>query len=57
MHLCGLARDYCVLWSAQDAVDAGFRARLLWPLTRPVTPEGDAPTRTALQAAGIGLDA
>ncbi len=57
VHLCGLARDYCVLWSAQDAVDAGFRARFLWPLTRPVTPEGDAPTRTALQAAGIGLDA
>ena len=57
VHLCGLARDYCVLWSAQDAVDAGFRARFLWPLTRPVTPEGDVPTRTALQAAGIGLDA
>ncbi|MDH5830776.1 nicotinamidase [Luteimonas sp. M1R5S18] len=53
VHLCGLARDYCVLWSAQDAVAAGFRVRFLWDLTRPVTPEGDAPTRAALDAAGI----
>lgn len=57
VHLCGLARDYCVLWSAQDAVDAGFRARFLWELTRPVTPEGDAPTRAALEVAGVALAA
>ena len=55
VHLCGLARDYCVLWSAQDAADAGLRVRFLWDLTRPVTPEGDAPTRAALEAAGIGI--
>lgn len=53
VHLCGLARDYCVLWSAQDAVAAGFRVRLLWDLTRPVTPTGDGPTQAALQAAGV----
>src|SRR5690606_3483927 len=52
VHLCGLARDYCVLWSAQDAIEAGLRASVLWELTRPVTPEGDAPTRAALGAAG-----
>ena len=57
VHLCGLARDYCVLWSAQDAADAGFRVRFLWDLTRPVTPEGDAPTRAALDAAGVALAA
>ena len=56
VHLCGLARDYCVLWSAQDAVAAGLRARVLWDLTRPVTPEGDAPTRAALRAAGIAVE-
>lgn len=55
VHLCGLARDYCVLWSAQDAAEAGLRVRFLWNLTRPVTPEGDAPTRAALEAAGIGI--
>ncbi|MFC6183738.1 bifunctional nicotinamidase/pyrazinamidase [Pseudoxanthomonas japonensis] len=56
VHVCGLARDYCVLWSAQDAAAAGFRVRFLWDLTRPVTPSGDAPTRTALEAAGIAIE-
>lgn len=55
VHVCGLARDYCVLWSAQDAAAAGFKVVFLWDLTRPVTPEGDAPTRTALEAAGIRI--
>ena len=57
VHVCGLARDYCVLWTAQDAAAAGFRARVLWELTRPVTPAGDAPTREALAAAGVAIDA
>lgn len=56
VHVCGLARDYCVLWSAQDAAAAGFRVRFLWGLTRPVAPSGDAPTRAALEAAGIAID-
>ena len=55
VHVCGLARDYCVLWTAQDALAAGFRVRFLWELTRPVTPDGDAPTRAALEAAGIAI--
>ncbi|GHH53984.1 MULTISPECIES: bifunctional nicotinamidase/pyrazinamidase [Gammaproteobacteria] len=55
VHVCGLARDYCVLWTAQDAVAAGFRVRFLWELTRPVTPAGDAPTRAALQSAGVAI--
>ena len=55
VHVCGLARDYCVLWTAQDALSAGFRVRFLWALTRPVTPAGDAPTRAALHSAGIEL--
>ena len=56
VHLCGLARDYCVLWSAQDAADAALHVRVLWDLTRPVTPDGDAPARAALQAAGVAID-
>jgi nicotinamidase/pyrazinamidase len=55
VHVCGLARDYCVLWTAQDAAAAGFRVRFLWDLTRPVSTQGDAPTRAALEAAGIAL--
>jgi len=56
VHVCGLARDYCVLWSAQDAAAAGFRVRFLWDLTRPVTPSGDAPTQVALASGGIAID-
>lgn len=55
VHVCGLARDYCVLWSAQDAAAAGFKVTFLWDLTRPVSPDGNAPTRTALEAAGIRI--
>lgn len=55
VHVCGLARDVCVLWTAQDAMAEGFAVRFLWELTRPVTPEGDTPTRRALEAAGITI--
>jgi nicotinamidase/pyrazinamidase len=51
--VCGLARDVCVLWTAQDAVALGFKASLAWDLSRPVTPAGDAATRAALAAQGI----
>ena len=55
VHVCGLARDYCVLWTAQDAVAAGFRVGYLWELTRAVSADNDAATRDALLAAGIAL--
>ncbi|MEI7037871.1 nicotinamidase [Fulvimonas yonginensis] len=55
VHVCGLARDVCVLWTAQDARALGFRAHLLWDLTRPVTPASDAATRAALAAQGIAI--
>lgn len=55
VFVCGLARDICVLWTAQDAVELGFRASLLWDLSRPVTPASDDATRTTLQARGIAL--
>jgi len=55
VFVCGLARDVCVLWTAQDAVELGFRAHLLWDLSRPVTPDTDAATRTALVAQGITI--
>jgi nicotinamidase/pyrazinamidase len=55
IYVCGLARDVCVLWTAQDAVELGFRTHLLWDLSRPVTPASDDATRVALQAAGIDV--
>jgi nicotinamidase/pyrazinamidase len=55
VYVAGLARDVCVLWTVQDALALGFRAHVLWDLTRPVTPDSDADTRIALAAAGIGI--
>jgi nicotinamidase/pyrazinamidase len=55
VYVAGLARDVCVLWTVQDALALGFRAHVLWDLTRPVTPESDAATRETLKAAGIGM--
>ena len=55
VFVCGLARDVCVLWTAQDARALGFRASVLWELSRPVTPDSDPATLAALQAQGIGI--
>jgi nicotinamidase/pyrazinamidase len=55
VYVAGLARNVCVLWTVQDALALGFRAHVLWDLTRPVTPESDAATRETLKAAGIGI--
>ncbi|HEY8683817.1 MAG TPA: bifunctional nicotinamidase/pyrazinamidase [Rhodanobacter sp.] len=55
VFVCGLARDVCVLWTAQDALELGFRASLLWDLSRPVTPDTDAATRATLQTLGIAI--
>jgi nicotinamidase/pyrazinamidase len=55
VYVCGLARDVCVLWTAQDALELGFRTYLLWDLSRPVTPDTDAATRATLLAQGITI--
>ena len=56
VHVCGLARDYCVLWSAQDAAISGFRVRFLWELTRPVSASNDAAVRIALSEGGVEIE-
>lgn len=53
LYVCGLARDVCVLWTVQDAVSLGFKTRLLWELTRPVTPDADIATRARLDQLGV----
>ena len=53
--LCGLARDFCVKWSAQDAAAAGFRTTVLWDLTRSVDTSSDDAVRGDLEAAGIAV--
>lgn len=51
--VCGLARDFCVKWTAEDAAAAGFEATVLWDLTRPVIAASDAEVRGALVAKGV----
>jgi Isochorismatase family. len=53
--ICGLARDFCVKWSAEDAVADGFRTIVLWDLTRPVDPASDSWVWSDLEAAGVSL--
>ncbi len=53
--VCGLARDYCVRWTAEDARAMGFETAVLWDLTRSVEPAGDAALREAFGAAGVEI--
>jgi nicotinamidase/pyrazinamidase len=53
--LCGLARDYCVKWSAEDAAGAGFRTIALLDLSRAVDPASDADVLRDLQRAGVEI--
>jgi nicotinamidase/pyrazinamidase len=55
VFLCGLARDFCVKWSAEDAAAAGFATTVLWDLTRPVDPSSDERVRRELEAAKVEL--
>lgn len=55
VFIAGLARDFCVRWSAEDCVDAGFSTFVLWDLTRPVDPGSDEAVRDALERRGVGL--
>jgi nicotinamidase/pyrazinamidase len=55
IFLCGLARDYCVKWTAEDAAAEGFRVHFFWDLTRPVDPSSDALVRDDLARAGVEI--
>jgi nicotinamidase/pyrazinamidase len=55
VYVCGLARDFCVKWTAEDAVDLGFRTHVLWDLTRPVNATDDGVVRTSLIDHGVEI--
>lgn len=55
VFLCGLARDVCVRWTAEDAADLGFGTHLLWNLTRPVSPADDGDVRASLIERGVEI--
>lgn len=53
--VCGLAREVCVLWTAEDARAAGFDTRFLWSLTRPVSFDSATATYQRLEHGGIAI--
>lgn len=55
VFLGGLARDFCVKWSAEDAANDGFRVHVLWDLTRPVDPSSNENVRESLKQAGVEI--
>jgi len=55
VYIGGLARDVCVLWTAQDARAAGFNTFVIWDATAPVTTQTDANTRQTLLEQGIRI--
>ncbi len=55
VFLCGLARDFCVLWSSEDAAAEGFETIVLDDLTRAVFPERKDEIDRAFARAGVRL--
>jgi len=53
VFVCGLARDFCVRWSALDAAAAGFETYVLDDLTRAVFPDRSAEVDAAFASAGV----
>lgn len=53
VFVCGLARDVCVTWTAEDAAKAGFGSWFLWDLSRSVDPDGDEALQQRLVEAGV----
>jgi nicotinamidase/pyrazinamidase len=55
VFICGLARDFCVRWSARDAAQEGFHVTVLWDLSRPVDAASDAEVREELEGLGVRI--
>lgn len=54
-YFVGLARDFCVKWSAEDASTLGMEAFLVWDMTRSVFPENDNVVNIDLVTKGVTI--
>jgi nicotinamidase/pyrazinamidase len=55
VHVCGLATDFCVAWTAMDARAAGFEAWVIEDATRAIDMAGSLDAAwQAMQAHGVG---
>lgn len=56
LFLAGLALDFCVRWSAEDAMAAGFETRVIEDACRAIDLNGSlAAARSSLSRAGVGM--
>jgi len=55
VYVCGLARDVCVRWTAEDARSEGFTTSVIWDLTRSVQPQEDVTLRARLEDQGVRI--
>jgi len=55
IFICGLARDFCVRWTAEDALQEGFRVNVIWDLCRSLEPKSDDLLRRELSANGVRI--
>jgi nicotinamidase/pyrazinamidase len=55
IFICGLARDFCVRWTAEDAVQEGFQVNVIWVLCRSLEPARDDLLRRELSANGVRI--
>lgn len=53
--VCGLAKDYCVRFTCEDAVQAGFKTYLLDSLSKSVDPKNDDALIYGLQTDGVQI--
>src|SRR3954452_6235816 len=53
VFVVGLARDFCVRWTAEDAVSAGFKTVVIDDLTRSVFPTRAGETSQVFERAGV----
>ncbi|MGA7872415.1 MAG: bifunctional nicotinamidase/pyrazinamidase [Candidatus Binatus sp.] len=55
VFICGLARDFCVRWTAEDALQEGFRVNVIWDLCRSIEPQHDELLRRELAGHGVRI--
>lgn len=53
IYVCGLARDVCAKWTAEDGVSLGFDVYFLWELTRPVDPASNDSVKRGMIERGV----
>ena len=55
LYICGLATDFCVAWTAEDGIDAGFETIVIEDATRAIDTNGSLESAwMRMRAAGVG---